>query len=164
MLVYEIHGHKDMKQSAGILLYRYHQHELQVMLVHPGGPFYAKKDTGAWTIPKGEPDEGEEDLLLVARREFEEETGAQVEGRFIQLTPVKQKGGKLVHAWAVESNFDVNILKSNTFEMPWPPKSGKMQRFPEVDKAEWFSVQEALLKILPAQGAFIEELVGILTR
>lgn len=152
-----------MKQSAGILLYRYHQKRLEVLLVHPGGPFYAGKDEGVWTIPKGEPDEGEGDLLLVAQREFEEETGMQPEGAFIKLTPVKQKGGKLVHAWALEREFDVSALKSNTFEMPWPPKSGKMQRFPEIDKAAWFSVEEAVLKILPAQAAFIEELVVLLT-
>lgn len=152
-----------MKQSAGILLYRYHQKRLEVLLVHPGGPFYARKDEGAWTIPKGEPDEGEDDLLLVARREFEEETGTPVEGTFMRLTPVKQKGGKLVHAWALERDFDVTTLNSNTFEMPWPPKSGKMQRFPEIDKAEWFSVPEALLKILPTQAAFTEELTRILT-
>ncbi len=151
-----------MKQSAGILLYRYHQAELQVLLVHPGGPFYARKDEGAWSIPKGEPDEAEEDLLLVAKREFAEETGVMPEGIFLKLTPVRQKGGKLVHAWALESEFDVSTLKSNTFEMPWPPKSGKMQRFPEIDKAEWFGVEEAVLKLLPAQAAFIEELVGML--
>lgn len=151
-----------MKQSAGILLYRYHQKTLEVLLVHPGGPFYARKDAGAWTIPKGEPGADEEDLLLVAQREFEEETGMAVEGAFIKLSPVKQKGGKLVHAWALEHEFEVSTLKSNTFEMPWPPKSGKMQSFPEIDKAAWFSVPEALTKILPAQGAFIEELMILL--
>lgn len=151
-----------MKQSAGILLYRYHQKTLEVLLVHPGGPFYARKDAGAWTIPKGEPGADEEDLLLVAQREFEEETGTAVEGAFIKLNPVKQKGGKLVHAWALEHEFEVSTLKSNTFEMPWPPKSGKMQSFPEIDKAAWFSVPEALTKILPAQGAFIEELMILL--
>jgi predicted NUDIX family NTP pyrophosphohydrolase len=152
-----------MKQSAGILLYRYYQKTLEVLLVHPGGPFYARKDEGAWTIPKGEPDEAEDDLLLAAKREFAEETGMQPEGTFLRLTPIRQKGGKLVHAWALERDFDVTTLKSNTFEMPWPPKSGKMQRFPEIDKAQWFGVEEALIKILPAQGAFIEELVRILT-
>lgn len=146
-----------MKQSAGILLYRFRQNALEVMLVHPGGPYYARKDAGAWTIPKGEPDE-DEDLLLAAQREFTEETGHVLKGTFIALTSVKQKGGKLVHAWAVEGDMDVSALQSNTFEMPWPPKSGKMQRFPEIDKAAWFGVEEALTKILPAQGAFIEEL------
>lgn len=154
---------KMMRQSAGILLYRYRQKRLEVLLVHPGGPFYARKDEGAWTIPKGEPDEGEDNLLLVAQREFAEETGTRPEGAFIRLTPVKQKGGKLVHAWALEREFDPGTLKSNTFDMPWPPKSGRMQSFPEVDKAEWFGVEEAFIKILPAQAAFIEELVGILT-
>lgn len=132
------------------------------MLVHPGGPFYAKKDAGAWTIPKGEPDE-DEDLLLAAQREFTEETGIVLKGTFIPLTSVKQKGGKLVHAWAIEGDVDVTALKSNTFEMPWPPKSGKMQSFPEIDKAAWLSVEEALTKILPAQGAFIEELSALTT-
>ena len=112
-----------MKQSAGILLYRFRQNALEVMLVHPGGPFYARKDAGAWTIPKGEPDE-DEDLLLAAQREFTEETGHVLKGTFIALTSVKQKGGKLVHAWAVEGDMDVAALQSNTFEMPWPPKSG----------------------------------------
>lgn len=144
-------------------MYRYYQKTLEVLLVHPGGPFYARKDEGAWTIPKGEPDEAEDDLLLAAKREFAEETGMQPEGTFLRLTPIRQKGGKLVHAWALERDFDVTTLKSNTFEMPWPPKSGKMQRFPEIDKAQWFGVEEALIKILPAQGAFIEELVRILT-
>ncbi|MCZ8284079.1 MAG: NUDIX domain-containing protein, partial [Bacteroidia bacterium] len=130
-----------MKQSAGILLYRFRQNALEVMLVHPGGPFYARKDAGAWTIPKGEPDE-DEDLLLAAQREFTEETGHVLKGTFIALTSVKQKGGKLVHAWAVEGDMDVAALQSNTFEMPWPPKSGKMQRFPEIDKAAWFGVEE----------------------
>jgi predicted NUDIX family NTP pyrophosphohydrolase len=146
-----------MKQSAGILLYRYHHKVPQLLLVHPGGPFWARKDIGAWTIPKGEPGE-EEDLLITAKREFTEETGFAVEGDFIKLTPVKQKAGKLVHAWAVEGDMDAALLKSNTFEMPWPPKSGKMQSFPEIDKAQWFSPGEAMEKILPAQAAFIEEL------
>jgi predicted NUDIX family NTP pyrophosphohydrolase len=152
-----------MKQSAGIVFYRYHHKVLQVLLVHPGGPFWARKDAGAWTIPKGEPNE-DEDLLLAAKREFAEETGFGIEGDFIKLTPVKQKGGKLVHAWAVEGDMDVTLLKSNTFEMPWPPGSTKMQVFPEIDRAEWFTVEEAIEKILPAQAAFIEELKLLLTR
>lgn len=152
---------RPMKQSAGILVYRFHRKILQVLLVHPGGPFWARKDAGVWTIPKGEPAE-EEDLLLAARREFAEETGYRPEGEFIKLSPVKQKGGKLVHAWAVEGDMDVSALKSNDFEIPWPPKSGKLQRFPEVDKAEWFSPEEAKQKILPAQIAFIDELCDLL--
>jgi len=136
---------------------------LQVLLVHPGGPYWAKKDNGAWTIPKGEPGE-EEDLLAAARREFMEETGFEVEGDFIKLTPIKQKGGKLVHAWAVEGDMDITQLKSNTFEMSWPPKSGKMQSFPEIDKAQWFALKEASEKILLAQVAFIEELQRLIKR
>src|SRR6218665_1989312 len=111
-----------MKQSAGILLYRFEKEKLLFLLVHPGGPFWAKKDAGAWTIPKGEPGEGE-DLLLAAQREFYEETGQKAEGRFLKLTPLKQKSGKLVHAWALEGAMDVSQLQSNTFELEWPPRS-----------------------------------------
>jgi len=144
------------KQSAGILVYRIHQGGLQVLLVHPGGPFWAKKDAGAWTVPKGEFDD--EDPLSAARREFLEETGAQVDGDFLPLTPVTQKNGKVVHAWAVEADLDPNQIKSNTFEMEWPPKSGKRREFPEVDKAAWFLPEEGMKKINPAQAGFIREL------
>ncbi len=152
-----------MKQSAGILLYQIHKKSLQVLLVHPGGPFWAKKDGGAWTIPKGEFEENEEPLTA-AKREFEEETGQTINGSFIPLKSLKQKSGKLIHAWAAEGIMDVTHLKSNTFEMPWPPKSGKIQSFPEVDKAQWFNTEEAHKKIIPGQAGFITELEIILTQ
>lgn len=150
-----------MKKSAGILLYRLQIAQLQVLLVHPGGPFWAKKDLGVWTIPKGEVQEGE-DALEAAKREFLEETGKAVTGKCRPLTPVKQNSGKQVQAWAVEGDFDVSRLQSNTFEMPWPPRSGKTAVFPEVDKAQWFSPEEALVKILPGQQALIRELQQLL--
>jgi len=143
--------------SAGILLYRRHAGELQVLLVHPGGPFWANKDEGAWTIPKGEVAEGEE-LLQTAVREFEEETGFKPIGKLIPLTPIKQKAGKIVHAWALEGDLDANAVKSNTFKMEWPPKSGKYAEFPEVDRAEFFDVETAVQKINPAQVGLINEL------
>lgn len=146
-----------MKQSAGILLYKIEQKQLKVLLVHPGGPFFAKKDAGAWTIPKGE-FEKEEDALNAAKREFREETGQELNGETTPLKTIRQKSGKLVHAWAIEGEMDVSKLVSNTFEIEWPPRSGKKQNFPEVDKANWFSVEEALLKIIPAQQEFILEL------
>lgn len=145
------------KISAGILLYRRKNGLLQVFLAHPGGPFFAKKDEGAWSIPKGELDEGE-DPLAAARREFEEETGCRPEGSFIPLSPVTQKGGKTVLAWAVEGECDPATIRSNTFTLEWPPKSGQMREFPEVDRAGWFTVEEAKRKINPAQAALLEEL------
>ena len=148
-----------MKQSAGILLYKKEKNELKILLAHPGGPFLAKKDEGAWTIPKGELNE-EEDALAAAKREFAEETGQEIKVNCIPLKPIKQKGGKLIHAWAAEDELDVTKLKSNTFEMEWPPRSGKKQSFPEIDKAQWFTVEEALVKILPGQQGFIIELAG----
>ncbi|MES2681552.1 MAG: NUDIX domain-containing protein [Bacteroidota bacterium] len=151
-----------MKQSAGLLLYKITGDDLSVLLVHPGGPFWAKKDAGAWTIPKGGVEPGEE-LLSAAIREFNEETGRVISGKFIPLTPVKQKGGKLVHAWAIEGAFEMAHLKSNTFEMEWPPKSGKLRTFPEVDRAGWFGVTEAFIKILPGQRDFISELQKLLS-
>ena len=141
------------KQSAGILLYRRKKDLLEVLLVHPGGPFWAKKDQGAWSIPKGEY-EGE-DALAAAKREFEEETGIPMEGEILALSQQKQKGGKLVDAWAVEGDLDVERVRSNTFEMEWPPKSGNKQ----IDKAGWFPVATALEKINPGQAAFIHELI-----
>ncbi|WP_276504223.1 NUDIX domain-containing protein [Terrimonas pollutisoli] len=145
------------KKSAGILLYRFSVGLPEVLLVHPGGPFWAKKDIGAWSIPKGE-FEAEEDPLSAAQRELEEETGIKAEGNFIELTPVKQKNGKLVYAWALEKEVDAGSIKSNSFEMEWPPKSGKKKSFPEIDKAAWFGVTEAKEKILAGQVPFINEL------
>jgi len=145
------------KSSAGLLLFREQAGELQVLLVHPGGPFWAKKDDGAWSIPKGEITAGE-DPLAAARREFEEELGAAVTGEFIALDSVKQPGGKLVHAWAIRANFDPSRLKSNTFSMEWPPRSGRRQEFPEVDRAEWFGLEAARRKILPGQTGLLEQL------
>jgi predicted NUDIX family NTP pyrophosphohydrolase len=145
------------KVSAGLLLYRKRNHALEVFLAHPGGPFHANKESGVWGIPKGEMDEGE-DALAAAQREFEEETGFKPRGPFLALTAVTQKGGKLVHAWAFEGDFDPEKMKSNTFTMEWPPHSGKQQEFPEVDRGAWFSLSEARQLINPAQISFLEEL------
>jgi predicted NUDIX family NTP pyrophosphohydrolase len=145
------------KQSAGVVLYKLTDGLLQVFLVHPGGPFFRKKDEGAWSIPKGEFVDGEEPLAA-AQREFEEEVGKPVSGNFIKLQPIKQKSGKVVHAWAVEGDIDHEQITSNLFEMEWPPKSGKMASFPEVDRAGWFTADVARLKIIPGQAAFITEL------
>ena len=150
------------KTSAGILLYtRRKDNVLRVFLIHPGGPFFAKKDEGAWSVPKGELGEGE-DALAAARREFEEETGCDLEGIFVPLSPVRQKNGKIVLAWAVEHDCDADAIRSNTFALEWPPKSGRVQDFPEVDRAGWFTVDEAKKKINPAQAALVDELVSIL--
>src|SRR6476659_8632072 len=130
------------KTSAGILTYRRQNGILEVFLVHPGGPFWAKKDLGAWSIPKGEFEPGE-DPFLVAKREFEEETSFQASGSFLPLPPIKQPSGKLIHAWACEGDFDANSIKSNMFTMEWPPRSGKQQEFPEIDRAEWFPIETA---------------------
>jgi len=146
------------KTSAGILLYKKVQGVLQVFLIHPGGPFFAKKDEGAWSIPKGEIDVGEEPLAA-AIREFEEETGCRPdEGGFLPLSPVKQKNGKIVLSWAVEGECDAGAIRSNTFTLEWPPRSGRMQEYPEADRAGWFTVDEAKRKINPAQAAVIDEL------
>ena len=145
------------KTSAGLLMFRVSSGALQVLLVHPGGPFWAKKDEEAWSIPKGELAVGEAPLIA-ARREFEEETGCRAQGPFIPLTPITQRGGKMVQAWAVEGDCDPAQLRSNLFALEWPPKSGKRQQFPEVDRAEWFSVPVALGKINPAQRGFVTEL------
>ncbi len=145
------------KRSAGLVLYRKTPRGVEVLLVHPGGPFWAKKDEGAWSIPKGEY-EADEDALSAARREFEEETGHSPAGPFQPLGEVKQPGGKLVTAWAVEGDCDVAAIKSNLFEMEWPPRSGRRQSFPEVDRAAWFSLADARQKILKGQIPFLERL------
>lgn len=147
------------KQSAGILLYRKMNNRLQVFLVHPGGPFYKNKDTGAWSIPKGEFLD-DEDPLSAAKREFREETGTAIEGNFEQLSPVTLKSGKIVHAWAIEGDIDQETVSSNLFELEWPPKSGKKQSFPEIDRAAWFDIEIAKVKLNPAQAAFIESLAA----
>jgi predicted NUDIX family NTP pyrophosphohydrolase len=148
------------KSSAGVLLYR-HRDELEVFLVHPGGPFWAKKDAGAWTIPKGEIADGEEPLEA-AQREFLEETGFDIDGEFRRLDPIKQAGGKIVQAWAIEADCDPAQLHSNRFAMEWPPKSGKTREFPEVDRAGWFTVSEARTKILAGQVRLLDQLVSLL--
>ncbi|HEX7233282.1 MAG TPA: NUDIX domain-containing protein [Candidatus Binatia bacterium] len=147
------------KTSAGLLLYR-RCGELEVFLVHPGGPFWAKKDAGSWTIPKGEIDEAEEPLEA-AKREFREETGFEINGHFQQLNSIKQAGGKVVQAWAIEADCDPARLQSNRFSMEWPPKSGKTRDFPEVDRAGWFTVAEARTKIIAGQIAFIDQLASL---
>lgn len=146
------------KRSAGILMFRRRGGEIEVLLMHPGGPFWAKKDAGAWSIPKGEYSAGE-DALAVAKREFEEETGARPHGHFLALGEVKQAGGKMVTVWGLEGDFDPATLVSNRFELEWPPKSGRKASFPEVDRAQWFSPADARQKILPAQRAFITRLL-----
>ena len=151
------------KQTAGILLYRIRDRGLEVFLVHPGGPFWAKKDAGAWSIPKGEAEESE-NLLNAAKREFHEETGFSLDGNFIALTPLKQRGGKTVHAWAMEGDVDAQSIKSNLFSMEWPPRSGKHAEFPEVDRAGWFTLEAAKEKILPGQAQFLEELRRLVIR
>ena len=148
------------KQSAGILLYRLKDHRPEVFLVHPGGPFWSKKDAGVWSIPKGEMEE-EEEALKVAFREFKEETGYELEGDFTPLQPIKQKSGKIVYAWTGEGDVDENKIISNNFEIEWPPKSGKMKSFPEVDRAGWFQLNEAREKINPGQLPLLEELIDL---
>lgn len=147
-----------MRTSAGILLYRNSNNNLEFFLVHSGGPFWKGKDKGAWSIPKGEFTKNE-DPLTVARREFNEETGQTIDGNFIELKPIQQKGGKMVYAWAVEGDIDAENIVSNTFRQEWPYKSGNWITIPEVDKAGWFNMEEAKEKINPAQVKFIEELI-----
>jgi predicted NUDIX family NTP pyrophosphohydrolase len=148
------------KHSAGILMFRFRENSPEVFLVHPGGPFWAKKDEGAWSIPKGEFNIDSEDPLEGAKREFAEETGFTVEGEFISLDMLKQSGMKIVHAWAVEGECDAAKIKSNTFSMEWPPRSGKQQEFPEIDRAEWFDIETAKIKILKGQRAFLDRLIA----
>ncbi len=145
------------KQSAGILLYRNAGGRIEVFLAHPGGPFWAKKDDGAWSIPKGEFTDGEEPLEA-AKREFQEETSFPIEGTFIPLNPVKQPGGKTVYAWAVEGDIDAGAIRSNTFSMEWPKGSSKTKSFPEIDRAGWFVLDLAKVKILKGQLGLLEQL------
>ena len=145
------------KTSAGLLLYRKNKNVLEVFLVHPGGPFWKNKDAGVWSIPKGELNEKEEPLQA-AIREFYEETGIAVSGEFMQLHPIVQKSGKTVLAWAIEKNIDASTICSNNFELEWPPRSGKLQSFPEVGRGEWFLIGEAKKKINVAQISFLTEL------
>ena len=149
------------KKSAGILLYRRVNTAPEVLLVHPGGPFWKNKDIGAWSVPKGEFADDEQPLIA-AVREFKEELGIDVSGDFIELLPQKQKSGKIVYTWALEQDTDVDDIVSNTFELEWPPRSGKMMEIPEVDRAGWFSMDEAKLKIIPGQIPIIENLERIL--
>ena len=145
-------------QSAGILLFKFVDGELRVMLAHPGGPFWSKKDLGAWSIPKGLFEENEEPLEA-ARREFREETGFDINGDFIELGFLKQPSRKVVHAWALEQDLDVSKVVSNTFDLEWPKNSGHIQKFPEIDRCEWFSENEAKIKILKGQAGFIDTLI-----
>ena len=151
------------RTSAGLLLFRKGRGGLEVFLVHPGGPFWRGRDAGAWSIPKGEIDAGE-DGLAAARRELAEETGVSVEGDFMELTPVRQKAGKIVRAWAIEADCDAATIRSNVFSMEWPPRSGRTEEFPEVDKAAWFALPEARERINAAQAALIDELEKRLAR
>ncbi|HEX5998657.1 MAG TPA: NUDIX domain-containing protein [Hyphomicrobiaceae bacterium] len=147
------------RHSAGILLYRRRNGGVEVLLVHPGGPFWARKDDGAWSIPKGEYQAGEEDALAAARREFQEETGSPAIGAAIPLGAFRQPSGKIVDAWAVEGDLDPAALKSNTFALEWPPRSGQTREVPEVDRAQWFDPEAALRKLLKGQRAILEALL-----
>ena len=149
--------------SAGLLLYRVAAAGLEVLLAHPGGPYFRHKDDGAWTIPKGEIEPGE-DLLAAAVREFAEETGLTPQGPYRELTPIKQKGGKIVHAWAFAGDCDPAAIRSNTFTLEWPPHSGRQAEFPEIDRAEFFDLATARRKIKTGQEALLEELEQILRR
>jgi len=153
---------REGKRSAGLLMYRRLGGAVEVLLIHPGGPFWSGKDDGAWSIPKGLIDPGE-DELLAAIREFEEETGFPGEGEFFAPPPVKQPSGKVIAAWAFEGDCDTTKMKSNLFSMEWPPRSGKMAEFPEADRAAWFDLPSAKTKIIKGQRAFIEELERLLS-
>lgn len=145
------------KHSAGVLMYRRRGGALEVFLVHPGGPFWAGKDLGSWSLPKGEFTPGE-DPLAAARREFQEETGGAEAGEFMPLTALRQPSGKIISAWAVEGDLDAAAVQSNTFSLEWPPRSGQYQEFPEIDRAGWFTLQAAREKIIKGQMGFLEEL------
>jgi predicted NUDIX family NTP pyrophosphohydrolase len=155
---------KQSKVSAGLLVFRRAGTSVEVLLVHPGGPFFSKRDDGVWSIPKGEASAGE-DLLSRAKIEFEEELGVPVTGEFLPLGWVRQKGGKTVHAWAVESDLPSGFqLASNTFEIEWPPRSGRLQAFPEIDRAQFFTDEIARLKINSAQVELLDRLIGLLSQ
>lgn len=149
------------KQSAGFLLFRKVAAHIEVLLVHPGGPYWARKDKGAWSIPKGEFEE-DEDPLEAARREFREETGFAPSGEILPLAPLRQSNGKVIHAWAINEDFDPAKLQSNTFFLEWPPKSGRQKQFPEIDRAAWFSMEAAAQKILKGQAPFLIQLQKML--
>ncbi len=149
--------------SAGLLMYRIKDGAVQVLLAHPGGPFFQNKDEGSWSIPKGEP-EKDEDLLVAAQREFAEETGLKPIGPLVPLRPIQQKGGKVVYAWAFAGDCDTAVLKSNTFTIEWPPRSGRQAEFPEIDRAEFFDLPAAKKKIKAGQEALLDELEAILSR
>ncbi len=150
-----------VEHSGGILAYKYVEGKLEVMLAHPGGPFWARKDEAAWSIPKGL-QETDESILDTAKREFEEETGCKIQTDLLELGTIKQPSKKLITIFAVEMEIDVNMVKSNLFEMEWPPKSGNIQKFPENDKAQWFTIEEARKKIFKGQKGFLDRLVDIL--
>jgi predicted NUDIX family NTP pyrophosphohydrolase len=152
-----------VRKSAGILLYKQAVDGVRVLLVHPGGPFWSKRDLGAWSVPKGEYSDGEQPEAA-ARREFAEELGAEPDGALQPLGEISQKGGKLVVAFAAEGDFDVAALRSNMFEMEWPPRSGRRQAFPEVDRAEWFTLPAAQQKIIAGQRPLLDRLEAILAR
>ena len=144
------------KQSAGVLMYRRRGSEVEVFLIHPGGPFWVRKDDGAWSIPKGE-FTAEEPSLDAAKREFQEETGFPISGDFLPLEPIRQASGKIVYAWVIEGDCDATAVKSNTFEMEWPPRSGQMKSFPEVDRAGWFTLEQAETKMLKSQRPLLDQ-------
>jgi predicted NUDIX family NTP pyrophosphohydrolase len=158
---YKHAGVANMKSSAGLLIYRFRDNVPEVFLIHPGGPFWKGKDVESWSIPKGEFVEPEEPLSA-AQREFAEETGFQAQGPFQELTPVKQSNHKMVYAWAAPGEYDATKIQSNNFSMEWPPRSGKMEEFPEADRAEWFSISEAKKKIFKGQRPLLDELERIL--
>jgi predicted NUDIX family NTP pyrophosphohydrolase len=145
------------KRSAGLLLFRRNERGIEVLLVHPGGPFWTRKDLGAWSIAKGEYEEGEEPLAA-ARREFQEETGFVIEGAFLELGTIRQAGGKVVSVWGIEGDCDPAKLTSNRFQMEWPPRSGSMKEFPEVDRGAWFTLPEAHDRILASQRPFLDRI------
>ena len=149
------------KQAAGILLYRQTAHGLEVLLAHPGGPLWAKKDLGAWTIPKGQFGD-DESALDAAKREFAEEMGSPATGRFAEIGSIRQPSGKIVHAFTAESDFDVTTVQSNLFTLEWPPRSGRQGQYPEVDRAEWFAIDEARKRILKGQEPFLDRLLALL--